>query len=162
MSVSFKSLFEALEDPGGPWMDFGVLIMIWIWSLVFDTPISNFLLSMLILNVQRTSCSFTSYFGFWRMLEVPDLGSWFLYEYGQLSFIQMYADYLLSILILEVQGTSTSFKSWFGGVDNSGGLWLGFWILILIWIYSPSFETPMIQILALFIDFEDVTNIHVF
>ena len=126
MSVSFKSLFEALDDPGGPWMDFGVLIMIWIWAMVFDTPIFNFLLSMLILNVQRTSCPFISYFGFWRMLEVPDLGSWFLYEYGQWSFIQMYSDFLLSILILEVQGTSTSFKSWFGGVDNFGGLWLGF------------------------------------
>ena len=37
--MSFKSLFEALEDAGDSRLGFGILILIWIWSLVFDTPI---------------------------------------------------------------------------------------------------------------------------
>merc|ERR1711954_356789 len=42
-SMSFKSSFGALEDAGGSWLGFGIQIMIWIWSLVFGTPIFQFL-----------------------------------------------------------------------------------------------------------------------
>ena len=35
-SMSFKSSFGALEDAGGSWLGVGILIFIWIWSLVFD------------------------------------------------------------------------------------------------------------------------------
>ena len=35
--MSFKSSFKALEDAGGSWMGFGILILIWILSLVFYT-----------------------------------------------------------------------------------------------------------------------------
>ena len=38
-SMSFKSSFRALEDAGGSRLEFGILILIWIWSLVFDTPL---------------------------------------------------------------------------------------------------------------------------
>ena len=38
---------------------------------------------------------------------------------------------------------------------------LGFGILILIWIWSLVFNTPMIQSLALYLDFVGEKNIHV-
>ena len=37
-SKSIKSSFGVLEDAGGSWLGFGILILIWIWSLAFDTP----------------------------------------------------------------------------------------------------------------------------
>ena len=45
-----------------------------------------------------------------------------------------------------------------------GGCWRflsGVWHLDLIWIWSLVFDIPMIQILALYLDFEDAKNIHV-
>ena len=59
-----------------------------------------------------------------------------------------------SILILKVQRTSMSFKSYFGALEDAGGSWMGFGIYFLIWIWSLVFGTPMIQILALSLDFE--------
>ena len=38
---------------------------------------------------------------------------------------------------------------------------LGFNIFILNWIWSLVFNTPMFQILALYLDFEGAKNIHV-
>ena len=38
---------------------------------------------------------------------------------------------------------------------------MGFGILILIWVWSLVSDTPMIQILALYLDFEGAKNIHV-
>ena len=35
--MSFKSSFRDWEEAGGSWLRFGILILIWIWSLVFDT-----------------------------------------------------------------------------------------------------------------------------
>ena len=37
-SMSFKSGFGVEEDTGGFLRGFGVLILIWIWSVVFDNP----------------------------------------------------------------------------------------------------------------------------
>ena len=54
------------------------------------------------------------------------------------------------------------FKSSFGALEDAGGSWLGFGILILIWIWSLVFDTPMIQILALYLDFKYAKNIYVF
>ena len=34
--MSLKSSFGALEDAAGSWLQFGILILIWIWSLLFD------------------------------------------------------------------------------------------------------------------------------
>ena len=36
--MSFKSLLGALLGVGGSWLGFGTLILIQIWSLVFDAP----------------------------------------------------------------------------------------------------------------------------
>ena len=44
---------------------------------------------------------------------------------------------------------------------GAGGSRRGFTILILIWIWSLVFDTPMIRILALYLDFEGAKNIHV-
>merc|ERR1712082_467885 len=52
-------------------------------------------------------------------------------------------------------------KSSFGALEDAGGSSLGFGILILIWIWSLVFDIPMIQILALYLDFESAKNIHV-
>ena len=54
-----------------------------------------------------------------------------------------------------------SFESSFGALEDTGGSRLGFGILILIWIWSLVFDIPMIQILALYLDFEGAKNIHV-
>ena len=67
----------------------------------------------------------------------------------------------LSILILRVQRTSMSFKSSFDDLEDAGGSCLGFGILILIWIWSLVFNTTMIPILALYLDFEGAKKIHV-
>ena len=66
-----------------------------------------------------------------------------------------------AILNLKVQRTSMSFKSPFGALEDAKHSWLGFDILILIWIRSLVFDTPTIQILALYLDFEGAKNIHV-
>ena len=62
---------------------------------------------------------------------------------------------------MKVQWTSMSFKSLFGVLVGGGGFWLGFGILILIWIWWLVYDTPMIQILALYLDFEDEKKIYV-
>ena len=115
--------------------------------------------------------------GLWRMLEVPDWGltslSWFGYDHWSLihpwyefwPFILSLAlsivmfKYLLSILILKVQRTSMSFKSSLGALEDAGGSWLGFGILILIWIWLLVYDIPMFWILALYFDFDGSKNI---
>ena len=70
-SVSFKSWYGALEDAGGSWLGFCILILIWIcWSLFH--PYSKFWLPILILKMQRTSLSSKFWF---RALE-DNGGSW--------------------------------------------------------------------------------------
>ena len=101
--------------------------------------------------------------GLWRMLKVQDWGSascsWFGDDHWTL--VHPYSEFWLSILILKVQRTSMSFKSWSGALEDAGGSWRGFGILILIWIWTLVFDTPMIQSLALYLDFEGAKNIHV-
>ena len=59
-------------------------------------------------------------------------------------------------LYLDFEGakTSMSFKSSFGALEDAGGSWLEFGILILIWILSLVFDIPKFQILFLYLDFE--------
>ena len=52
-----------------------------------------------------------------------------------------------------------SLESWFWALEDAGGSWLGFSILILIWIWSLVFDIPMIRSLALYLDFEGAKNI---
>ena len=54
-----------------------------------------------------------------------------------------------------------SFKSWMGALVGDGGSWWGVGILILIWIWSLVLDTLMIQILALYLDFEEANNINI-
>ena len=109
-SMSFKSSFGALEDAGGSWLVFGILILIWIWSLVSDTPMCQIL---------------ALYVGF------------------------------------EGSNRSMYFKSSFEALEDTGGSWLGFGILIWIWIWSPVFDTPFLLILAPYLNFLGAKNIHV-
>ena len=99
----------------------------------------------------------------WWGLEVPDLGlaslSWF--GYGHWSLMHPCSEFWFSILILKAQRTSMSFKSSFEALEDPGGSSLGFGILIIIWIWSLVFDTPICQILALYLDFEGAKNIHV-
>ena len=130
------------------------------WLLV--DPCSKFWLSILILKVQRTSMSLKSWFG---TLETAE-GSWLgfctliLISIWPMVFRHPFSKFWLSILILQVQRTYMSFKSSFGVLEDAGGSWLGFGILILIWIWSLVFDTPMIQIVALYLGFESAKNIH--
>ena len=58
-------------------------------------------------------------------------------------------------LYLDFKGAWTSMydKSWFGALEDAGGSWLGFGILIFIWLWSIVFSnTPMFQVLALYLD----------
>ena len=64
-------------------------------------------------------------------------------------------------LDFKAQGTSISLKSLFGALEDTGGSWLEFGILIFIWIWSLVFSTPIFWILALYLDFEGAKNIHV-
>ena len=126
-------------------------------------------------------CPLRPHLELWRVLEVPDWGlaSWSWFWYGHWSLIQPWYNFLCSILILKVQRTSMSIKSSFGALEDAGGLWLGFGILILIWIWSLVFDTLRIQILcsililkvqkisfplnsgSTYLDFEGPKNIHV-
>ena len=126
-------------------------------------PWSKFWLSILTLKVQRTSMSFKSSFGVledaggsWSGVGILIL-TWTLSLVFDTPMIRIW----LSVLISKVQRTSMSFRSSFGALEDAGGSWLGFGILILFWIWSMVFDAPMIRILALYLDFEGAKNIHV-
>jgi len=117
--------------------DCGLLSWSWFgyghWSLIYSW--SEFLLFILILKVQRTSMSFKAWFG-----ALEDAGgsllrfrimSW--YGYDHWSLIYPCFEFWLFILILKVQRTSMSFKSWFWSLNDARCSWLGLGILILIW-----------------------------
>ena len=121
-----------LDDAGGFQLEFGISVLVWIWLLIFDTP----MFSILILKVPRTCMSFKSWLGLWRMLEVPNsVGILILTWIWSLIFDTP----MFSILILKVQKTLMSSNSLFGAVEDTGGCWPGFVILILIWIWSLVF-----------------------
>ena len=154
--MSFKSSFGTLEDAGECWLGFGILIMILIWSVVFNTPMICILAFYIeFWRCKVHPCHLSPEFWLWRMLEVPDWGltSWSLFGYGHWSLIPPYLIFLFYILTLKVQGPSMSFKSWFGALEDTEGSWLGFGILILIRIWSLVFDTHMFWISALFLDF---------
>ena len=51
-----------------------ILILIWIWSMVLNTPMFKILALYLDWKMQRTSCPLTADLGLLRMLDVPDWG----------------------------------------------------------------------------------------
>ena len=77
-----------------------------------------------------------------------------------MSLVYSCSKFLLSIVFLKMQRISMSFQSLFGALDDASGSWLGFGVLILIWIWSLVFDLPMFWILALHFDFEGAKIIH--
>ena len=131
--------------------------------MVFVTPMFQILALYLDLKVQSTSMSFKSWLELWRTLDVPDWGFayWSWFGYCHWSLLHPCSKFWLSILILKVPRTSMSFKSWYGALEDAGGSWLGFHILILNQTWAMVFGTPMLWILALCLDVEVAKNIHV-
>ena len=116
--VFWMGLWWALQVPDRA----DIFIMLWIFYLLFY-KFQFWIMSLQIdFKCQRTSISFRSWFEFWRMIVVPDCGleSWSWFWYGYWSLMHPWFEFWLFILILKVQVTSTSFKSWFGGF---GGCW---------------------------------------
>ena len=159
-SRSFKFSFGALEDAGDSWLVFIILILICIWSF-FYTHDPNFGSLSWFWRCKEHPCPLSPHLGLWRMLEVPDWGlaSWSWFGYGHWSLIYPWSKFWLSILILKVQRTSISFKSSFGALEDTGGSWLEFCVLIMIWIWSVALDTPIFPILYLFLDFGGAENI---
>ena len=200
------SWLGALEDNGGSWLGFGILMMICIWYLVFDMPMSWILSLYLDIKGAKNihvlliliggfggcwrfltrvwdlyhdldmvtglwythipnfnSLSLSPDFGLWWGMEVPDWGlaSWSWFWYGHWSLRHHYSIFWLSILILRVQKTSMSFKSWYGDLEDTRGSWMEFCILILIWILTLVFAIPMFWNLFLYLDFEGAKNLKV-
>ena len=158
------------------------MILIQIWSLVYGSPTIKILavyidfegtknihvIWVLILGALDDTADSWILIWVWylmalKMLKVPDwdLESWSWYGLGHWSLLHPWSKFWLSILILKVQRTSMSFRSWFGDLENARGSWLMFGILTLIWIWSLMFVTSMFQILAFYLDFEGAKNIHV-
>ena len=109
---------------------------------------SNFFLSISILKVQTSeniNILQVLFWGFGGLLEVHDWGfvSWSWFVYGCWSLMHPWSKFLLSILILKMQRTSMSLKSWFGTLDDAGSSSLGFGTLILILIQSWVIHPPM-------------------
>ena len=153
-------LWRMLEIPelgltSGFWFLYGHWYLIHLYSI--------FWILTLISKVPRISMSFKSWFGALLVAGVPDWGLassyWFWYVHW--SFINPWYKFKFYILILKVQRTSMSFKSWFGALLGAGGVWLGCGFLILILIWSLDFDTPKFQIFNLCPDFADAKNIHV-
>ena len=107
-SMFFKSSFWSLKDAGGSLLMFDTLILIWIWSLIFDTFISWIFSLSWFWWFKDHSYPLIPDLWLWRMLEVPDWGlaSWSLFGYGHWSLIHTWSKFLLSIFILKVQRAS--------------------------------------------------------
>ena len=123
----------------------------------------NFGFFFLFWRCKKHPCPLSHHLGLWKMLMIPDWGlsSWIWLRYGYWSLVHQCSKFLLSFLILNVQPTYMSLKSWFVALEDAGGSWLRFGFLILNFIWSLDFGTPMHWILNLYIDFEDAENIHV-
>merc|ERR1711954_615124 len=71
-SMSFKSSFGALEDAGGSCLGFGILVLIWIGSLVFGTTIFRILDLSLdfegVKNIHVLQVPIWGFGGRWRFL----------------------------------------------------------------------------------------------
>ena len=161
--MSLKFSFRALTDAGGFWFGFGIFIYLDIVKHLWFNNDPNFGSLSWLLRCKEHQCPLSPFSGHWRTLEVPDWGlaCWSWFGYGHWSWIQPWSKLWLSILIFKVQRTTMSFKSGFGALEVAGGSWMGFGILIMIWIWSLVFDISMIQILALYLDFEGAKNINV-
>ena len=141
-SMSFKSSFGALEGAGCSCLGFGRcwIFLTGIWHLDLD-------LDMVTGLWYTHDTNYGSLSLFWRCKDYPCplsligafqdaggswLGSGLLILIMSLVFDASCPKSWLSILILKVQRTSMSYKSWFGALEDNLGSWLEFCILILI------------------------------
>ena len=148
---------------GGWWM-----FLTCVWHLDLDlemftgiwyTHLLNFGSLSWFLSYQEHPCPSSHNLELWRMLDVSDWGfaSWYWFWYCHWYLVHPYSKCWPSILILMVQRTSMSFKSWFGYLEDSGwGFDCWSWFEYCHWSC-----TPMFQSLALFLDLEGTKNIHV-
>ena len=127
------------------------------------THVPNFASLSWFWRCKEHPCTLSPHLGLCRTLEFPDGGleSWSWFRYGHWSLIQPWSKFCLSIRILKVQRTSMYFNSSCGVLEDAGCSWLRFDILILIWIWSDIFYTPMFQILALYLHLEGAKIIDV-
>ena len=81
---------------------------------LWDTHDPNFGSLSWFWSCKEHTCPLSLHLGLWRMLEIPDWGlaSWSWFGYGHWSLIHPWTKFCLSLLILKVQRTSMSFRSW--------------------------------------------------
>ena len=156
------SLQINFEDAWGYGLEFCIFILIWILSFVRCPMFQILALCPDFEGAKKIHDLEVLIWGFggrwWFMTEVWYLdldlnmviGLWYTYDpkFSSLSWFWRYKE------------QPCSFRSWFGVLEDAGGFWLGFGILILIWMWSVVFDTSMIQIPALYLDFEGAKNIH--
>ena len=115
-----------MEEAGGFWLGFGILILIWILSLVFDTIMIRILAFYLDLKVQSTSMSSKSSFG-----ALEDAGdSWLGFGILILILIWSLVFYITMIQIL-------AFYLDFEGTKNTHVLYF------LIWGFRGCWRFPI-------------------
>ena len=103
-AMSFNSSYEVLEDDWDSWLGFGILVLNKIWSLVFDTPMTQILALYLVQKVQRTFMSFKSWFGvcILILISIWSLDSWSWFGHVSWSLIHLSSKYWLTILIWDL------------------------------------------------------------
>ena len=153
--ISFKSSFRAFEDAGCSWLEYGILILIWIWSLVFCRPMFRILALSLDLegakNIKFLKVLIWGFWGCWRFLTwvwYLDLdldmitGLWYTYtpNFGSLSWFCRCKEYPCCLSpdlglwgMLEVPDWGLASWSWFGYSHWSLiYTWSEFWLFNLI------------------------------
>ena len=161
--MSFKSGYGTLENAEGSWLEFVILTLIWIGSLVFDTPKFKILgLYLDFESAKTTHVLQVSIWGFggcwsfltgvWHLDHDLDMitGLWYTHDpsFGSLS------------RFWKCKGYPCHFESLFGTLEDAGGSWLGYGILILILILLLVFDIPLIHVSALYLYSEDAKNIY--
>ena len=152
--MSLMSWLGDLVGAGGSWLGFGILILILIWLLVFATPPFRILALYFDFecakDIHVLIVPILGFGGGWRFL------TWVWHLYLHLDMVTGLCYTYIPIfrilaLCLDFEGekTSMSLMSWFGAFVEAGGSWLGFGVLILMWIGSLVFATSIFWILAL-------------
>ena len=129
------------------WFGYGHWFFIYLYS--------NFWLHLDFLRCREHPWPLNPDLKLWWGLEVPDwcLTSWSWFGNNHWSLIYLDSEFGLSNLNLKLQRIAMSFRFWLGALVGSGGSWLGFGILMVIWIWLLVFGTLIFWILALYLNF---------
>ena len=130
VKFELKNGFKSINSIYPEYHDLGVVNGLWYIHVLIFGSLSWFR------RCKDHPYHLSPHLGLLGTLEVSDwaLAFWLWFGYGHLSLIHQCSKYQLSILILKLQRTSMSFKSSFGALEDAVGSWLGFGIMILIWI----------------------------